>query len=276
MLLMMRQSQESGVAFTAKSILNLTGAKFYSDIQMPGMETNLKIRSAFFWKQFEKGEFETECIQLVKKKTVTGSTVLDVGAWVGAYTLLFSELVGEKGKVYAFEPDPEVREVLSDNVEQNNLGNVWIERYCLSDRVGPLKFYCSDGLYQVLMGHSGSSLLSGRASENSREIDVESITIDKFCEARDIRPHGMKIDVEGAEALVIKGAQKTIRNFGPWVLLEFHGHFMTEQDRILAWDRIVERSKTVCFVRGDSTLYKVGDKLESFPDCVYFNAFIEY
>ena len=66
-----------------------------------------------------------------------GDTFVDVGANAGYYTIIGSRLVGEKGKVYAFEPEPAMFALLEKNVRLNGLTNVVLERKALSNKQGP-------------------------------------------------------------------------------------------------------------------------------------------
>lgn len=121
-----------------------------------------------------------------------------------------------------------------------------------------------------------SSLVRRELRKSSREIVVKTTTIDEFCEENGIRPDGIKIDVEGAEGLVIEGCQSVIKKYSPWVLLEFHGYFMSEEERRINWYRIVDSAKKVTFIDGNSNQYHYGSEVESMPDCSYFHVFIKY
>ena len=69
-------------------------------------------------------EYEGNETELVKREIKEGDLVIDVGANIGYYTLIFAKLVGEKGKVYAFEPEPRSFKLLKKNVEENKYQNI--------------------------------------------------------------------------------------------------------------------------------------------------------
>lgn len=225
-----------------------------------------------FWKRLEYRQWEFNCIKHISNLVKEGQILLDVGAWIGPYTLLFAKLVQDTGRVYAFEPDPKSLEILQRNVRKNRLTNVNIQEFAISNCSGESKLkVCGK------WGDSGSSLVK-EPRKTSKEIVVKTTTIDEFCEENGIRPDGIKIDVEGAEALVIKECRNVIKKYSPWVLLEFHGFLMSEEERRINWCRIVDSAKKVTFIqgRGNSNRYHYGSKVISMPDCPVFNVFIEY
>lgn len=194
-----------------------------------------------------------------------------MGAWIGPYTVLFSKLVNTGGKVYSFEPNPKVRKILHHNIKKNRLNNVEILNSAVSDVNGYSKLYPFN-----TWPDSMANLLGRQGQSIENPIRVNTITLDTFCEKYDIKPDGIKIDVEGAEALVIKGCQNVLRKYSPWVIVEFHGEFMTDEERMANWDTIVNSAKSVIFIGGENSQYNYGDRLKSLPGCKYFHMAIEY
>ena len=90
------------------------------------------------------GNWETAETSWFLRIVKPGDTVVDAGANTGYYTLIGSRLVGDKGKVYAFEPEPANFELLQKNVRLNGLSNVVLERKALSNRNGTLKLFIAD------------------------------------------------------------------------------------------------------------------------------------
>jgi hypothetical protein len=120
-----------------------------------------------------------------------------------------------------------------------------------------------------------STIVPHKDSTVLDEINVESTTIDRYCEENDIHLNGIKIDVEGAEKFVIEGCQSIIGKYSPWILMEFHGHLMSSEERLTCWYRIVDQAKEVIFIDGFSNLYQYGSKVESIPDCLNFHVLIK-
>ena len=132
---------------------------------------------------------------LIKKIIKEGNVVLDIGAHIGYYALLFAKLVGGKGKVFAFEPHPDNFALLKKNVETNNYKNVVLVNRAVSNKNKKIKLYSADstGDYKT---HS---------LKNSFFIEVESIRLDDYFKNYQGKINFIKIDVEGAEKEVAEG-----------------------------------------------------------------------
>lgn len=143
-----------------------------------------------------------------------GSTVLDVGANVGAYSLLFALWAGPSGRVIAFEPAPASVAGLREQLRLNGLSDrVEVVPSAVADVVGFASFECD--------GVSGSNAIVSRAS-GARLITVATTSIDAFCAGRGVRPDVIKIDVEGAELDVLRGARQTLAVSSVEVFMELH------------------------------------------------------
>src|SRR4030042_4007070 len=114
-------------------------------IKMSGGTGNLP---ASFDKAFQantiKGGWEVETIRLFKQLAKEGDTVVDIGAHIGYYTLLAARIVGDTGKVYAFEPDPANHDVLVGNIKLNGFQNVVTVRKAISDKNGQIELYLNE------------------------------------------------------------------------------------------------------------------------------------
>jgi FkbM family methyltransferase len=147
--------------------------------------------------------FEYDSVRWCRHLVRPGMTVVDVGAHIGYYSRLLSEMVGSQGQVLAFEPDPENFATLTSNLSPPRYSNVQAFNCALSDRDGVLPLHRS-------LGNSNHSLLAGY-TESQETVEVETVTLDAFLAARGIdRVDFIKIDVEGAEPLVLAGMTRTI------------------------------------------------------------------
>lgn len=156
------------------------------------------------------GSYEPEQAALFVGHVGSGGTFLDVGAHVGFYTLLGSRLVGERGQVWAFEPDPTNAGHLREHVRVNGADNVRVEEAAVASKEGSARFGGGSG--------SGTGRLTG-----SGEVAVRTVALDPFCERHGLSPTAIKVDVEGAEAEVIEGGEETIRRARPVIFLSTHG-----------------------------------------------------
>lgn len=152
-----------------------------------------------------------------------GAVVLEAGANVGAYTMLFAQWVGPAGRVFAFEPDPAAYAGLQQHIARN----------AVADRVMAVPAAVADGRASTLRLALGESsglsrlLTPGETHAAAREVSV--VSIDQFCTDRGLTPQVIKIDVEGAELAVLAGARATVAAAGPGLQLfvEMHAHLWT-------------------------------------------------
>jgi FkbM family methyltransferase len=133
-----------------------------------------------------------------------GDVALDVGANVGAYAVLFGLWVGDAGLVLAFEPSADALAGLRRHIRLNGLQRrVEPIAAAVSDTVGDAAF--------VSEGAQGTNhLVIDSANHQGTLISVPTTTIDAVCAERQLRPRLIKIDVEGAELSVLRGARRTI------------------------------------------------------------------
>jgi FkbM family methyltransferase len=163
------------------------------------------------------GSYESEKQKLFASRVRTGDTVFDIGANAGFYTLLASDLVGKLGHVYAFEPVPRNTEFLHKHIRLNRINNVTVIESAVSDRAGETSFDDSSG---SATGHLNSE----------GKLKVRTVAIDALIsEGEILPPNCMKIDVEGAEFLVLSGATSMLRNYHPTIFLATHGEQVHEQ-----------------------------------------------
>jgi FkbM family methyltransferase len=155
------------------------------------------------------------------------NNVFDIGANVGYYTLLASKMVGNKGKVYAFEPVIRNLVYLYKHIYINKIENVNIVPLACSDSVSLKSFklaadaacgYLDEGDYN----YEGDILKS---------IYVQTITLDNFITETKVVPDIIKIDVEGAELLVLRGAKDTLIKYKPKIFLSIHSDELEMQSK---------------------------------------------
>lgn len=153
-----------------------------------------------------------------------GDTVIDVGANVGYFTMLFSDLVGKNGEVHAFEPVPATFQQLSQNIRRYpGYGNVQLNSVALGNEDHQTCMFLpgtDHGQAALVRHHSGSWKGAPLASS-----EVQMMTLDTYAQ-RFRRVDFVKCDVEGAELLVLRGGQSTLRRFQPKLCLEVDGQWM--------------------------------------------------
>jgi len=143
----------------------------------------------------------------------TGDIVIDVGAAFGFYTITASKRVGQQGKVVAIEPQPNILEMLNRNIKLNKLANIITLNYAVYSERSKVRLYSN---YSIIQERAGQSLQS--------YIEVSADTLDNLLRQVGIdEVNWIKVDVEGAELEVLKGAAGILsRSSDISLLVEVH------------------------------------------------------
>lgn len=149
----------------------------------------------FLYKQIsEKNE-----INLLKKHIQQANVIIDIGANIGFYSILFSNLVGVNGTVYAFEPDKKNYENLIKNI--HSIKNIITENKAVSNQSGYLNLYKSELNVDHRTYPTDNSTLSEK---------IECISMDEYFKAT--RPIDLiKMDIQGYEPIALEGMKNTIQ-----------------------------------------------------------------
>ena len=156
--------------------------------------------------------YEHETLHLLLRYLRPGDVFIDVGAHIGWFTIWASRFVGNQGSVYAFEPEPSNFDLLQKSIESNGCINVVSQMSAVSDHSGDIAFYVNqdnDG------GHAlwdcGLHQFNQKTRETPISILVPCTTLDDFCQGRKTGKIRMvKIDTEGAEVSVLRGAKEML------------------------------------------------------------------
>jgi FkbM family methyltransferase len=256
-----------GLNFALNCSLSYFGIKSYMTVKYENFDVEAMVRCMPFWKEsVEMGKWEPKCLKFLSGIVREGDIVFDVGAWVGPYSLFFSKLVGSGGRVIAFEPTRKSFNMLVDNLNRNEILNVFPKPCGLCNFVGTMEF----------RGYGrGISMVKYKKGQGTPLFYAKCTTIDKYCREHKIVPDGMKIDVEGAEGLVIEGAANVIKSYSPWALIEFHGALLTEEENNENWRKITKYAKELIFIEGRKSKYQYKDKIASKPEG-NFHMFVRY
>lgn len=154
-------------------------------------------------------------IQFLLNHLCPGQTVIDVGAHKGAYTYWMAKGVGKEGKVIAFEPQPKLNAYLSLIAQHSLSKNILVESMALSSNQGGAI------LNTPKDKPSPSASINKTFRGTGSEIKIQTITLDQYVHNNGLRKVDfIKCDVEGHELDVFKGAQNTLGQFKPIVLVE--------------------------------------------------------
>lgn len=203
------------------------------------------------WKKIENGLLKGREIYVTKDSTIDlmfeelhddfmfkfiskNDIVFDIGAHIGSNSMCFSQIVGEKGKIFSFEPNPFNIKLFKKNLGRNEdlKKNIEILDLAISNKKGTESFLFTDNIEG---GTSSGSFIENADTFWSKEVyekeagfkrmEVEADTLDNFVIENNIIPNVIKIDVEGAENLVLDGGLKTITEHKPLILVEIHSIF---------------------------------------------------
>jgi FkbM family methyltransferase len=161
------------------------------------------------------GSYEAVETRFLKSVFADGDVFLDIGANLGWYSLVLGRNC-PSSRIFAFEPIPSTVEIMEKNIRLNHLNN--IQAICMGvfNKVGEQDF-----LFAPDVSGATSLKLTGqdRGKTSVQNVACQITTIDVFCATQNIVPSLLKIDVEGAELMVVEGAEKTLHDT-PIILME--------------------------------------------------------
>lgn len=199
---------------TRKKVWDIEGSKMYLNAHEGG------IMGAIFRDYIRLEGKEQLTTNLFKQVVKEGNTVLDIGANVGYFTLLAAKLVGDKGEVFAFEPEPHNYNVIIKNIDLNNYPNIIAIPKAVSNVSGEAELYLSQsdvGAHTLRHQHNHPQFAT---PSDGQSVKVKTIMLDTMF--RDIPVDVIKMDCEGSEMAVLLGAKEVInRNRNIKIFSEF-------------------------------------------------------
>ncbi len=173
-----------------------------------------------------QGTAEPEVQEAFAKHLRAGMTVYDIGANVGFFSLLAARLVGNEGRVIAFEADSDAAARLREHAGRNGFSWITVEERAVWSGTRGVRFIRSDpsASPDLGLGH----VQANGATANA--IEVAAVSLDDYT-AHAPAPDFMKCDVEGAEVEVVRGARRLLAEKRPGILCELHSE---ENRRILS------------------------------------------
>ncbi|MGA1875209.1 MAG: FkbM family methyltransferase [bacterium] len=143
------------------------------------------------------GNYEPSETRFFQNEVKEGNIVIDIGANIGYFTLLFAKHAGKRGHVYAFEPEPYNFGLLKKNIEINGYTNVTLVNKAVSDCTGKLELFLNEdnrGDHRIYNSHDGR-----------RSLIIDSISLDDYFADFDGKINLIKMDIQGAEYHALKG-----------------------------------------------------------------------
>jgi FkbM family methyltransferase len=191
-----------------------------------GLRLRCDLGSYIEWSIFFKGYYAPDLSLALKHFVKPGMFVIDVGANIGAYTLIFGKQVGPRGKVISVEPNPETYDRLLYNIEFNGLEDtVKVFKIALSDKPGEGTLFVPEKNHP----HRGIASLQKYSDSLTTDFKVKIETLDGLANKLNLpRIDFLKVDTDGSDAFVLEGARTTLQHFHPMIV--FEANYLAHQD----------------------------------------------
>ena len=225
------------------------------------------------YKSFKEKQDSYE-ISLMRKYIKPGDQVLDIGANIGFYAEVLSEIVGEKGKVHCFEPDTTNFKHLQNRCKK--LSNVIINNKAVSEKNETIKIYTSKKLN---VDHR-----TYKPDEYDQEIDIHAISIDEYFHEPlnstqgDMKINFIKMDIQGFEMSAVKGMSRTLESSHIKMLSEFWPYGMRKAGTsVLEYFKFLKHYGFYIYLIDNKQLIELTEeKVKTFldmPETIYMNIF---
>lgn len=178
------------------------------------------------------GNTDKEMMDNILKDKPMDKVIFDVGAYTGASSLVFSKLSGGDGQVISFEPNKYNLERIKINLLNNPVlaQTIKVLPIALSDKKGKIKMILSK---DIDSGHSSTSRIErshskigiGDLPDGFISETVEARTLDEIIDKIKLVPDIIKIDIEGAEHMMLHGMTKTLKKYAPILYVEIHSEY---------------------------------------------------
>lgn len=175
----------------------------------------LKLRANKYKNKNDKGGISYVCNSIK-----LGQTVLDIGAHKAAYLYFMRKQVGDKGNIYAFEPQLNLFKYIKKIKGLFNWDNITIEHLALSDSSGTVTLYIPSNKVSQESSPGATIIKLNKQSDYDRTEEVQTETLDSYCYRKQIKPDFIKIDVEGNELRIFRGGIETLKKYKPKILVE--------------------------------------------------------
>ena len=180
-----------------------------------GVAKGLKFNTGESCPELALGTYEVPIQNIFTQHLKSGDVFYDIGANVGFFSIIAAKLVGDTGKVYAFEPGEENAKSIRHNAQLNSFSQIEVIEKAVSHTSG-------EGQLLLAEYSGGHALATADAPPDlAGEVTVDLVSIDDLIAQNKIKPPNfVKVDVEGAELDVLKGMRETIKTHQPTIIYE--------------------------------------------------------
>lgn len=241
-------------------LVEVQGHKIYLDPKDKGVATHL----------LKYGSYEEEVAQIFYREIKQGMTVLDIGAHIGYFTLIAAKLVGEKGKVFAFEPEPTNLSFLLKNIEVNGYKNIIPVPKAVSDETGKTLLFLSPD-------NTGDHRIYS-CYDDREFIEVETTALDEFFKGFEDKIDFIKMDIQGAEMKALRGMTEVMRrNKSLKMVVEFWPFGLkrcgSSPEEFL--NEIRRNNFQIHLIKEDGSTQPIDDPSAICPQGMYLNLFLK-
>lgn len=186
------------------------------------------VRSSILHRILITKQYEKDIVSVIHRFLDCDKDVIDVGANVGLYTILFAKNIHDKQRVLAVEPIPSMLQFLQNNIVRNQCSDkIIVFKGIAIDKPGDSKINTIQGLEEY--SSIGDIIHPFTNGKQSISLSIHGDTIDNLVKTNSLNPGFLKIDAEGAEYKVLTGAKDTLVKYRPIILCELSEKFLNQQ-----------------------------------------------
>lgn len=201
------------------------------DFSLPRYHTLKTSNLTFLFSSFPESDEITQ-LYVNKMTAKKGDIIIDFGSFCGTTVYTFSKLVGDEGKVYAFEPDEANYKCLISNIEKHKLTNVVPLKKAIWSKTTQLEFQAE--------GNMGSAV-KGASSRENHTVKIDAISLDDLIKEYDIpKIDFIKMDIEGSEEEVIKSIKYTLKKYQTPIIIEVHKNALGQMTSVSIEKNLIE------------------------------------
>ncbi len=217
----------AAASYGLRGLRRLMGAGDIVDVERHGLRWRLDLAEGIDIAIFLFGKFEPTTVAACGRLVQTSHVVLDIGANIGAHTLWLARMVGESGKVYAFEPTAYAFRKLSQNLALNPVlqGQVIAEQVMLVDRMDTA---VTPEIYSSWPLNGGENLHAAHLGRPESTAGARSETLESYT-AGFARIDLIKLDVDGFECQVLEGGMGLLKKHKPIIVMELAPYVLEER-----------------------------------------------
>ncbi len=197
-----------------------------------------------------KNKYDRGGIAYILSAVSKNETVLDIGAHKAGYLYYMQQQVTSTGKLVAFEPQTLLYNYILKIKKIFNWQNLQVAHLALSDAPGKVTLYIPSHK-KMNSSSPGATIVEAVATDYVRATEeIETETLDNFCTRNNLQPNFLKIDVEGNELRIFKGALETLKVYKPKIMVEIEARHVGQEQVLETIVFLEQLGYTAKFIHG--------------------------